>query len=82
MTSMRQQYEARGYRLPKLIFFQVEARQSTFLTLSNDALFISGQSAAAFKQVVDNIEGTSWDLVLNTLNSERYAQVITHSNRE
>ena len=82
MTSMRQQYEARGYHLPKLIFFQVEARQSTFLTLSNDALFISGQSAAAFKQVVDNIEGTSWDLVLNTLNSERYAQVITRSNRE
>lgn len=82
MTSMRQQYAARGYRLPKLIFFQVEARQSTFLTLGNDALFISGQSAAAFKQVVDNIEGTSWDLVLNTLNSERYAQVITHSNRE
>ena len=82
MTSMRQQYEARGYQLPKLIFFQVEARQSTFLTLSNDALFISGQSAAAFKQVIDNIEGTSWDLVLNTLNSERYAQVITHSNKE
>ena len=81
MTSMRQQYEARGYRLPKLIFFQVEARQCTFLTLSNDALFISGQYAAAFKQVIDNIEGTSWDLVLNTLNSERYAQVITHSNR-
>lgn len=82
MASMRQQYEARGYQLPKLIFFQVEARQSTFLTLSNDALFISGQSAAAFKQVIDNIEGTSWDLVLNTLNSERYAQVITHSNKE
>lgn len=77
MTSMRQQYEAHGYELPKLIFFQVEARQSTFLTLSNDALFISGQSASSFKQVVENIEGTAWDLVVNTLNSERYAPVIT-----
>lgn len=76
LTSMRKQYEERGYQLPKLIFFQVEARQSTFLTLSNDALFISGQSAAAFKNVVENIEGTSWDLVINTLNSERYACVV------
>lgn len=76
LGAMGRKYAQAGYKLPKLIFFQVEARQSTFLTLSNNALFISGQSAAAFKSVIDNIEGTVWTLVLNTLNSERYQCVL------
>lgn len=75
MTAMEHKFKECGYDLPKLVFFQVEARQNTFLTLRHDALFISGNSAAAFKQVVDNIEGTAWDLVLRTLNSTRYDKV-------
>lgn len=76
MTAMEQKFNRYGYDLPKLIFFQVESRQDTFLTLRPDALFISGQSAAAFKQVIGNIEGTAWDLVLRTLNDARYENVV------
>lgn len=72
LGAMRVKYASKGYDLPRLIFFQVEARQSTFLTMSNDALFVSGQSASAFKSVVDNIDSSAWDLVVNTLMDERY----------
>lgn len=75
MTAMEKKFNDWGYDLPKLVFFQVESRQNTFLTLRPDALFISGNSAAAFKQVVDNLEGTAWDLALNTLNGERYENI-------
>ena len=73
---MKEKYVEYGYDLPKLIFFQVAARQSTFLTLNENALFISGRSAASFKALVDNIEHGAWELLLNTLNSERYNKVV------
>ena len=75
LAEMRHRYERCGYALPRLIFFNVEARQSTFLSMSNNALYISGQSAAAFKSVCENIEGDAWSLVIKTLKNERYDRV-------
>lgn len=75
LAEMRRRYERCGYALPRLIFFNVEARQSTFLSMSNNALYISGQSAAAFKSVCENIESDAWSLVIKTLKDERYDRV-------
>ena len=77
LAVMRKRFAAEGYELPKLVFYQVEARQSTFLTMSPDALFVSGNSAATFKQIIENLTGTAWDLVLNTLNDPIYDRVVT-----
>lgn len=76
MTAMEMKYANAGYDLPVLIFFQVEARQSTFLTLRPDALFISGNSASSFKALCDNIGKTGWELCVNTLMAKRYECIV------
>ena len=62
-----------GYSLPKLILWNVEARNDTFLSQSEDVLLVSGQSASTFKQLCGDLNGvTAWDLMLKTLNDPIY----------
>ena len=62
-----------GYKLPKLIMWNVEARNDTFLSQSEDVLLVSGQSASTFKQLCGDLNGvTAWDLMLKTLNDPMY----------
>ena len=72
----RAKFEAAGYNCPKIIMWNVEARKDTFLSQSEDVLFISGQSAAAFKHLCNNLNGiTAYDLMLQVLNGPAYAKV-------
>ena len=72
----RAKFEAAGYNCPKIIMWNVEARNDTFLSQSEDVLFISGQSAAAFKHLCDNLSGvTAYELMLQVLNGPAYAKV-------
>lgn len=62
-----------GYELPKLVMWNVEARNDTFLSQSDDVLLVSGQSASMFKQLCGDLNGvTAWDLMLKTLNDPMY----------
>ena len=62
-----------GYQLPKLIMWNVKARNDTFLSQSEDVLLVSGQSASMFKQLCNDLNGvTAWDLMLKTLNDPMY----------
>lgn len=62
-----------GYELPKLVLFNVEARNDTFLTQSDDVILVSGQSTSIFKNLCANLNGkTSWDLMLEVLNDPMY----------
>lgn len=72
---MRNKFSQYGYDLPKIILWNVEARQDTFLTKSNDILFISGQSASSFKAVLTGLNGGGIELMLNTLNDPMYDRV-------
>ena len=73
---MRNRYAAYGYTLPRIILWNVNARKDTFLSQSEDVLFVSGQSASTFKQLCQNLDGvTAYDLMLNTLNGPAYSQV-------
>lgn len=69
---MRIHFAECGYTLPQLVFLQVAARQSTFLTLDENTLFISGNSASAFKFVIANLGHSAWELCKNTLDCPRY----------
>lgn len=69
---MRIRFAECGYTLPQLVFLQVAARQSTFLTLDENTLFISGNSASAFKFVIANLGHSAWELCKNTLDCPRY----------
>ena len=63
-----------GYKLPKLVFWNVEARQDNIPMRDNGRVtFVSGYSPVLFEQIMTGKTGL--DLVLDKLNSERYAVI-------
>ena len=73
---MRKSFANYGYALPRIILWNVNARKDTFLSQSEDILFVSGQSASVFKQLCQNLDGiTAYDLMIQTLNSPAYSKV-------
>ena len=73
IDTMKNKYAQFGYELPKLIFWNVEARNDTFLSQSEDIINISGQSASIFKTFIGALNGkTGWDIMIETLNDKMY----------
>ena len=73
VDAMRAKFARHGYTLPKLILWNVEARNDTFLTKQEDVLCVSGQSASTFRELCGNLDGkTAWDLMLETLGNKMY----------
>ena len=76
LDKIRSLFAAHGYTLPRIILWNVNARKDTFLSQSEDVLFVSGQSASVFKQLCQNLDGiTAYDLMLQVLNGKAYAKV-------
>ena len=74
---MVRRYEAEGYIIPNIVFWNVDARHDTFLVDGNrkGVQLVSGQSASTFKNVIASIGMSPYDAMLKTLNSERYSQI-------
>ena len=73
---MRKRFASYGYKLPKIVMWNVNARKDTVLSQSEDVIFISGQSASSFKSLCQNLDGiTAYDLMLQTLNGKAYEKV-------
>ena len=73
---MRKRFASYGYALPRIILWNVNARKDTFLSQSEDILFVSGQSASVFKQLCQNLDGiTAYDLMIQTLSGPAYSKV-------
>ena len=73
---MRKRFQAKGYALPRIILWNVNARKDTVLSQDEHTLFVSGQSASVFKQICQNLDGmTAYDLMIQTLNSPAYDKV-------
>lgn len=73
VDAMRAKFARHGYTLPKLILWNVEARNDTFLTKQEDVLCVSGQSASTFRELCGNLDGkTAWDLMMETLGNKMY----------
>ena len=73
---MEARYNARGYALPRIILWNVNARKDTVLSQDEHTLFVSGQSASVFKQICQNLDGvTAYDLMVQTLNGPAYSKV-------
>jgi hypothetical protein len=72
----RARFEAAGYKLPKIVMWNVNARNDTVLSQSKDVIFISGQSPSSFKALCQNLDGvTAYELMLQVLNGPAYAKV-------
>jgi len=73
MEVMRKRWAAAGLKLPKLVYWNVDARQNTFLDLGPDVSYVSGASVENFKAIITG--KTGWDLVMEVINSDRYKNV-------
>lgn len=74
----REAFERNGYTLPKIVFWNVNARNDTFHTdkANIGTLCVSGQSTSSFKSIIDCIDKTPYEMMLAVVNSERYQPVV------
>ena len=73
---MRKRFADKGYKLPKIVMWNVNARKDTVLSQSEGVIFISGQSPSSFKALCQELDGiTAYELMLQVLNGKAYAKV-------
>ena len=76
VQTMKARYARYGYKMPKIVMWNVNARKDTYLSMSDDVICVSGQSASTFKTLCASLEGkTGYDLMLDTLNAPAYDRV-------
>ena len=65
-----------GYKMPKLIFWNVDARQNNIPMLTDDKYvnFVSGFSPTIYEQILKNM--SAWDVMMDKLNSIRYKEIV------
>lgn len=73
MERIRADWEACGLKCPKLVYWNVDARQNTILDSGRDVTFVSGMSPVIFESVLSG--KTGYDLMLDKLMSARYESI-------
>lgn len=74
--TMKIQYKCAGYEMPKIILWNVEARNDTFLSQDKNIIKVSGSSPATFKHLIGNLNNkTDWDIMIETLDNPWYNKV-------
>ena len=75
--AMKQRYEAAGYKMPQVIFWNVNAKNPTFHASKSDrgVSLVSGYSVNIFKQAMEKIDSTPLELMMEILTSERYKDI-------
>lgn len=73
MDKIRNTWSYQGYKLPKLVLWNVNARNNTVLDASPDVSCVSGCSPVIFEMVMSG--KTGYDLMMEKLNSSRYAAI-------
>lgn len=75
MESIRDKWARHGYRMPKLIYWNVQARQDNIPEDIGCGLisYVSGMSPSIFEQILSG--KTGYDLMMEKLDSERYAVI-------
>jgi len=72
METIARHWEESGYKLPKLIYWNVDARQPNIPMIGNHMVsYVSGFSPSIFKSIITG--KTGWDLMMEAINNERYA---------
>lgn len=80
VTKWEKKFEEAGYKMPKLVLWNVESRQDTFLTRSENVILVSGQSASTFTSLVNCATKTATQIMMDTLyGTDRYDRVIVLS---
>lgn len=70
MEKVREEWNNLGLKMPRLVYWNVDARNNTVLDLGPDVSLVSGASAQTFEMLMQDVTG--WQLCLNKLMSTRY----------
>lgn len=71
---IKQKWAAVGYEMPKLIFWNVDARQNNIpMKDDGNVCYVSGFSPILFEQILENLG--AYDLMMNKLNDKRYENI-------
>ena len=70
-------YEEHGYKIPNVVFWNVDSRRDVFLADKNHkgVQLVSGQSASTFKNLIGCVDKTPVEMMYAVLNSERYQAI-------
>lgn len=72
METIERKFNAAGFRMPKLIYWNVDARQNNIPMIGNHRVsYVSGFSPSIFQSILTG--KTGWDLMIEAIDSERYA---------
>jgi hypothetical protein len=73
-------YASAGYSLPKIVFWNLNARQdggnNPVKFDQNGTALVSGFSPSLMKSILASKQFNPYDVMLETLNSERYSQIV------
>ncbi len=74
MEGIARKWANAGYRMPHLIFWNVDARQNNIPMIGNGPIsYVSGFSPSIFQTIMTG--KTGYDLMMEKLNDERYANI-------
>lgn len=73
MERIRAKWKKEGLQCPKLIYWNVDARNNTILDSGPNVSYVSGLSPVLFEQILTGVTGI--ELMLQKLLSERYANI-------
>lgn len=78
LEEMMRRFRNAGYSMPKVLFWNVEGRNSTFHAkyTNPNAVFASGYSASAFTSIIKGINKTAYEVMYDTLMDAQYDRVI------
>lgn len=80
MENIRIEYEKAGYKLPHLVYWNVNARNDNIADAGPNTSFVSGFSPTILELVLKGKKG--YDLMMDKLNSERYAPITLGNNMD
>lgn len=77
MDTLEAKFHSAGYRhYPKLIMWNINARNDTFLSNREDVILVSGQSSSTFKNLVRALNGmTAYEYMVSILNGKAYEKI-------
>ena len=73
MERVRQDWASAGLKMPKLVYWNVDARHDTILDLGPNVSCVSGSSPTTFESILTG--KTGYSLMLDKLLSDRYASI-------
>ena len=74
MENIEAKWNAMGYQMPNLVFWNVDARQNNIpMTVKDGISFVSGMSPTIFKQIITG--KTAFDLMYEVLKQDRYSVI-------